>query len=60
MTAPAVVGGVVVAGEVAKILLQMYFQQMQMAGLTAEQSERLYLETRLAFLSKDPSKIPTV
>lgn len=60
MAAPTVVGGVVVAGEVAKILLQMYFQQMQMAGLTAEQSEKLYLETRLAFLSNDPSKIPTV
>ena len=60
MTTPAVVGGIVVAGEVAKILLQMYFQQMQLAGLTSEQSEKLYLETRLAFLSNDPSKIPTV
>jgi hypothetical protein len=52
--------GVVLAGEVAKVLLQMYFQQLQMAGLSAEESEKLYLTTRLAFLSNDPSKIPTV
>jgi hypothetical protein len=52
--------GVVVAGEVAKILLQMYFQQIQMAGLSAEESEKLYLTTRLSFLSNDPAKIPTV
>ena len=52
--------GVVIAGEVAKVLLQLYFQQLQMAGLTAEESEKLYLTTRLAFLSNDPAKIPTV
>jgi len=52
--------GMVIAGEVAKLLLQMYFQQLQMAGLSAEESEKLYLTTRLAFLSNDPSKIPTV
>jgi len=52
--------GVVIAGEVAKVLLQMYFQQLAMAGLTAEESEKLYLATRLALLNSDPSKIPEV
>jgi hypothetical protein len=51
---------VVVAGEVAKLLLQLYFQQVQQAGLSAEDSEKLYLTTRLEFLSKDPAKIPDV
>jgi hypothetical protein len=52
--------GVVIAGEVAKVLLQMYFQQLAMAGLSAEEAEKLYLTTRLAFLNSDPSKIPEV
>ena len=60
MPAPTVVGGIVVAGEVAKLLLQMYFTQLQMAGMTAEQSEKLYLETRLEFLKKNPANIPDV
>lgn len=51
---------VVIAGEVAKVLLGLYFQYMKQAGLTAEESEKLYLETRLAFLNNDPSKIPNV
>ena len=49
-----------IAGEVAKVLLGMYFQQLRTAGLSAEESEKLYLTTRLTFLSNDPSKIPTV
>ena len=53
-------GAVIVAGEVAKVLLQLYFQQLQLAGLSAEESEKLYLTTRLEFLSKDPAKIPIV
>lgn len=52
--------GVVIAGEVAKVLLQMYFQQLAMAGLSAEEAEKLYLTTRLAFLNSDPNKIPNV
>lgn len=51
---------VVVAGEVAKVLLQLYFQQLQMAGLSAEEAEKLYLKTRLEFLENNPAKIPNV
>jgi hypothetical protein len=49
-----------IAGEVAKQLLMLYFQNLQMAGLSAEEAEKLYLSTRLKFLENNPSKIPTV
>lgn len=51
---------VVLAGEVGKVLLGLYFEYMRQQGVSDAESERLYLETRLAFLNNDPSKIPTV
>jgi hypothetical protein len=54
----ATTAAVVISAEVAKALLGLYFQYMNQAGLTAEEGEKLYLETRLAFLNRDPSKIP--
>ena len=52
--------GAIVAGEVAKVLLMMYFQQMREAGLTPEQSELLYIKERQKFLESDPKIIPEV
>ena len=46
--------------EVAKLLIMMAFQQMQRAGMTPAEIEKLYLQERLKFLASDPSKIPDV
>jgi hypothetical protein len=49
---------IVIAGEVGKVLLGLYFEYMKQQGLSNDEIERLYLETKLAFLSKDTSTIP--
>jgi len=56
----AAVPAIVLAGEVGKVLLGLYFEYMKQKGLSDADIERLYLETRLAFLNRDPSRIPTV
>lgn len=50
----------VVGAEVVKALLMLAFEEMKRRNLTTEQAEKLYLETRLAFLANDPAKIPEV
>jgi hypothetical protein len=42
------------------MLLMLAFQASRNANLTPEQFEKMYLESRLAFLSNDPAKIPEV
>ncbi len=50
--------GIVLAGELAKLLLVMYFEQARLAGMTQEQIDTLYLKRRDEFRLKDPAKIP--
>ena len=50
--------GVALAGELAKLLLVMYFEQARLAGMTQEQIDTLYLKRRDEFRLKDPAKIP--
>jgi len=50
--------GVVLAGELAKLLLVMYFEQARLAGMTQEQVDTLYMKRRDEFRLKDPAKIP--
>jgi hypothetical protein len=56
----ATTAAVVIAGEVAKVLLNLYFQYVKQSGLNAEEAEKLYLQTRLDFIKNDPALIPTV
>jgi len=50
--------GVVLAGELAKLLLVMYFEQARLAGVTQEQVDTLYMQRRDEFRVTDPAKIP--
>ena len=50
----------VVGAEVVKALLMLAFEEARRRGLTAEQTEKLYIEERLKFLSNDPTKLPEV
>jgi len=50
--------GVALAGELAKLLLVMYFEQARLAGMTQEQVDTLYMKRRDEFRLKDPANIP--
>jgi len=49
---------VAAVAEVVKLLIMLAFQQAQLAGLSAEEFEKVYLRERLKFLESDPKKIP--
>jgi hypothetical protein len=51
---------IVIAGEVGKALLGIYFEYMKQQGMTAEQVEQLYQDTKAAFNARDPNTIPNV
>jgi hypothetical protein len=46
--------------EIAKLLVQAYMMQVQLAGLNPEQTETLYQAEKARFLSRDPSQLPVI
>jgi hypothetical protein len=50
----------VVTAEVVKALIMLALEEARRQGMSAEQIEKLYLETRLEFIKNDPATIPEV
>jgi hypothetical protein len=46
--------------EAAKMILQLYFNYMRLAGKTEEEAQQIYLQEREAFNKNHPSKLPDV
>jgi hypothetical protein len=50
----------VATAEILKGVIMFAFEEARRRGLSDAEMEKLYIETRLAFLSNDPAKIPEV
>jgi hypothetical protein len=46
--------------EAARLALQSYFMQMQLAGKTEEEIEQIYNEEKIKFLANRPEDLPEV
>lgn len=52
---------IVVAGiEIGKAILIVLIQELMKRGLTSDQLDALYINTKVEFMASDPDKIPEV